>query len=95
MRVARTGQGVVVSYLTPGGIAEERGIVRGDVILEINEIPLWNTREYRKILRKAMAQSKPALFLVLKRDEGRHTVRRPAPSKKVASVPHRSLHSQP
>lgn len=80
LRVARTGQGVVVSYLTPGGIAEERGIVRGDVILEINKIPLWNTREYRKILRKAMAQSKPALFLVLKRDEGvtRFVALRPA-----------------
>ena len=70
LRVTKSSQGVVVSYSRPGGVAQEQGIARGDVILEINRRPVWNTREYHKIVQEAKEQSKPALFLVLKRDEG-------------------------
>ena len=56
-------KGVVVSGVEPGGAAEEAGIQRGDVILEINRKPVKNVADYNKALPKEDSD-KSTLFLV-------------------------------
>jgi serine protease Do len=72
LRIPKTGQGVVVTYIAPGGPAEQKEIARGDVIFEIDRVAIWNVRDYHKIVDKAQNRSKPLLFLLLKKDRG-HT----------------------
>ena len=72
LRVSKTGQGVVVTYVTPGGPAAKKEIERGDVILEIGDVAIWNVRDYQILIEKVQDHAKPTLFLVLKKNEG-HT----------------------
>lgn len=44
--------GVVVTRIEPGGIADEVGLLRYDVILEINREPVHNTADFRRIESK-------------------------------------------
>lgn len=41
-------KGVVVADVKPGGIADDAGIVRGDVILEVNGVKVQTVQEYEK-----------------------------------------------
>ena len=72
LRVSKSGQGVVVTYVAPGGPADKKEIKRGDVILEIGDTAIWNVRDYQTLIEKVQDHAKPTLFLVLKRSEG-HT----------------------
>lgn len=70
LRVSKSGQGVVVTYVAPGGPADKKEIKRGDVILEIGDTAIWNVRDYQTLIEKVQDHAKPTLFLVLKRSEG-------------------------
>ena len=56
-------EGVVVSAVEPGSAADEAGIRRGDVLMEIDRRPIRNLDEYRKSVA-AIKKGKGVLFLV-------------------------------
>jgi serine protease Do len=62
---ARGLTGVVVTDLEPGGIAEDSGIQRGDVIVSVNQKKVRNLAEYQKAMQEA--NSKGAVALLVKR----------------------------
>jgi len=45
-------EGVVVTKVEQGSVAEDGGVQRGDVILEINRQAIHNTRDFQKIARE-------------------------------------------
>jgi serine protease Do len=55
--------GVVVTAVEPGSAADEAGIRRGDVILEVDRKPIRNLEEYRKSIA-GIRKGKGVLFLV-------------------------------
>ena len=60
-------KGVVVSGVESGSAAEDAGLHRGDVILEVNREPVKDLATYRKAL-KGTAKGKSVLFLVRRGD---------------------------
>jgi serine protease Do len=56
-------QGVVVARVDPGSAADDAGIQRGDVILEVNRETVEGLADYRKAL-KNVGKGKSVLFLV-------------------------------
>ncbi len=60
-------KGVVVSAVEPGSPADDAGLHRGDVILEVNREAVKDVASYRKAL-KATAKGKSVLLLVRRGD---------------------------
>ncbi len=60
-------KGVVVAGVEPGSPADEAGLQRGDVILEVNRQPVANESAYRNAVRK-LGKGKSALLLVRRGD---------------------------
>jgi serine protease Do len=60
-------EGVVVSAVEPGSAADEAGIRRGDVILEIDRKPIRSVDEYKKSIA-GIRKGKGILFLVRRGD---------------------------
>ena len=60
-------KGVVISAIEPGSAADDAGLHRGDVILEVNRESVKDLASYRKAL-KATAKGKSVLFLVRRGD---------------------------
>jgi serine protease Do len=56
-------KGVVVASIEPGSAADEAGLQRGDVILEVNRQPVENETAYKKSLQKT-EKGKTVLLLV-------------------------------
>jgi serine protease Do len=64
----QTQQRVVVVSVEPGSPADEAGIQRGDLILEINRTPVKTVDEAMDAIAKA--DDKDALLLLVQRDQG-------------------------
>jgi len=70
-------KGVVVSGVEPGSSAEDAGLRRGDVILEVNREPVKDLSSYRKALKERKGKSvlllvrrgDNTIFLALKRPD--------------------------
>jgi serine protease Do len=60
-------QGVVITSVESGSPAEDAGLQRGDVILEIDRKPIHNLSDYRKVMT-AITNAKSLLFLVRRGD---------------------------
>jgi serine protease Do len=56
-------EGVVVTAVEPASAAEEAGIRRGDVILEVDRRPVRNLDDYKKAIA-GIAKGRGVLFLV-------------------------------
>lgn len=65
----KTGEGVLVSDLEEGSLAEERGIQPGDVVLEINQRPVGSPEAFRKVLDEDAKKKGAALLLILRRGQ--------------------------
>ncbi|TAJ97063.1 MAG: DegQ family serine endoprotease [Candidatus Manganitrophaceae bacterium] len=48
----RTDKGVVITRIEQGSVAEEVGLQRGDLIMEVNRKPVRNTDDYDEIISK-------------------------------------------
>lgn len=59
----RDQTGVVIVQVEPGSTADEAGLQRGDVIIEVNRIPVTNTKEYGREVSKIKKENS-ALFLI-------------------------------
>jgi len=60
---ARGLSGVVVSDLEPGGLAEDSGIQRGDIIVSVNQKKVRNLAEYQKAMKDANDRGAAALLI--------------------------------
>jgi serine protease Do len=60
-------QGVIVSEVGPASVAEEAGIQKGDVILEINRKPLAGIADYREAM-KAVEEDGSVLLLIRRKE---------------------------
>jgi len=63
----KESSGVVVIQITPGSSAEDAGIVAGDIIREVNGLPVKNLQDYQKAM--AAAKKGTLLRLLLKRGD--------------------------
>jgi S1-C subfamily serine protease len=79
MTGSRTGApetegGVLVTYVTPGGPADQQGLSRGDVILAVNDTPVTRPSDFRALVSRLRRgpSDRPLLFLIHSRSLG-HT----------------------
>ena len=70
-------EGIVVTAVEAGSAAEESGIRRGDVIVEINRKPVRNVEDYRKAIA-GTRKGKGVLFLVRRGDSTLFLALKPA-----------------
>jgi len=64
------GKGVIVQDVKPGSFADDIGLQRGDVILEINKQPVNSEAEYGRIA-STLKSGQDVVFLVRQRGAGR------------------------
>jgi serine protease Do len=64
------GKGVIVQEVKPGSFAEDTGLQRGDIILEINKQPVNNEEEFTKVV-STLKSGQDVVFLVRQRGAGR------------------------
>ena len=64
----KTGEGVLVSGVRPGSPAAESSVRSGDVILEVNRMPVGSVQDLETAL--ATAQTGRPLLLLLQRPNG-------------------------
>ena len=77
--VAGSGkEGVVVTRVLPNGLAAERGIKTGDVILEVAGKAVSNPADVRKALEDARKDDKRTVLMRVKSAEGTRFVALPA-----------------
>jgi len=60
-------QGLIITDISSNSAAAEAGILRGDIILEINREPVESIAQYRKALKAA--QENKSILLLIKRDD--------------------------
>jgi len=65
LNLPRGTQGVVVSGVESGSVADEAGIQTGDVIIELNRKALRNTDDFRR-LSKSISKDESALLLIVR-----------------------------
>jgi serine protease Do len=61
-----SGKGVIVQDVKPGSFAEDIGVSRGDVILEVNKQPVNSEEEFAKV-ESSMKSGQDVVFLVRQR----------------------------
>jgi serine protease Do len=70
----RGSEGLVVTEVDPSGLAAERGVREGDVILEVAGRAVSSTREVREALGAAKADGRRAALIRLRSGEGQRFV---------------------
>jgi serine protease Do len=64
------GKGVIVSDVKAGSFADDVGLTRGDIILEINKTPVNSEDDYNRVT-SALKSGQDVVFLVRQRGAGR------------------------
>jgi serine protease Do len=64
-RGLKRSQGVLIVAVQPGSIADQAGLVGGDLVIEINQAPVKSTEDFHKLIA---ASNKSNLFLVRRAD---------------------------
>ena len=64
------GKGVIVQDVKPGSFAEDAGVSRGDVILEINKQPINSEEDFNRV-QSSLKSGQDVVFLVRQRGAGR------------------------
>jgi serine protease Do len=68
---APSGSGVIVQDVKPGSFADDVGLTRGDIILEINKQPVNGTDDFDKV-QAGLKSGQDVVFLVRQRGAGRN-----------------------
>jgi serine protease Do len=61
-------EGLVVSAVNPGSAADEAGIMRGDVITEVNRRPVRTIEDYKREIERT--EGGKSILLLVKRNQG-------------------------
>lgn len=61
-------KGVLVVDTTHGGVASEKGLGEGDVIVEINQVPVTNPAEAKAVFDEAAKQGREKILLMINRE---------------------------
>jgi serine protease Do len=73
-RVGMDGQrGVLVVDVDPASFADDLGFLRGDVIVEINRVPVASMEDYKSAVGK-LKPGENVVFKVLRRSDNDHTL---------------------
>ena len=64
-------KGVVVQDVRPGSFADDTGLTRGDIILEINKQPVNSEDDFERV-QASMKSGQDVVFLVRQRGAGRN-----------------------
>src|SRR2546426_1642604 len=64
------GKGVIVQEVKPGSFAEDVGLQRGDIVLEVNKQPVNGEEEFSKVV-STLKSGQDEVFLVRQRGAGR------------------------
>jgi serine protease Do len=64
------GKGVIVREVKPGSFAEDVGLSRGDIILEVNKQPVNNEDQFNRVA-STLKSGQDVVFLVRARGAGR------------------------
>jgi len=73
-RLAEDLKGVVITEVTPGSTALERGLKPGDVIVEVQQEAVGNPSDIQKRLEAQRKQNRRSVLLLIQSQDGRHWV---------------------
>lgn len=68
------GNGVFLAEILKGGPAERAGLRRGDVVVELDDQPVWDVRQLQKLIRRSPPGKRSTLTLLRERQRIRLTV---------------------
>jgi serine protease Do len=66
----KTSKGVVVMAIDKDGVAAEKGIKIGDLILEVSQIPVRSPSEFKTQIKKARASNRKSILLLVEGPSG-------------------------
>ena len=61
-------KGVVIVDVKPGSVAEEKGLKKGDVIVQVNRIKIFSTEELKKLNEEAKRAKKTSVLMLILRN---------------------------
>ena len=61
-------KGVVIVDVKPGSIAEEKGLKKGDVIIQLNRVKISSTDELKKLNEEAKRANKTSVLMLILRN---------------------------
>ena len=61
-------KGVVIVDVKPGSVAEEKGLKKGDVIIQVNRVKISSTEELRKLNEEAKRAMKTSVLMLILRN---------------------------
>jgi len=56
-------EGVLISEVEPGGIADNANLRRGDIIMEVNRTPIRDVKEYLNVIKEVMIDEGAVLYI--------------------------------
>jgi serine protease Do len=66
-------RGVIIVDVEPGSLADDAGLIPGDVILEVNRTKINNLSDYQKIIKKlegdALIKTQRGFFVIKSNNE--------------------------
>ena len=61
-------KGVVIVEVKPGSVAEEKGLKKGDVIIQVNRVKISSTQELKKLNEEAKSAKKTSVLMLILRN---------------------------
>ena len=61
-------KGVVIVDVKPGSVAEEKGLKKGDVIIQVNRVKISSTEELKKVNEEAKRVKKTSVLMLILRN---------------------------
>ncbi len=66
--IAKNIKGVVIVDIKPGSVAEEKGLKKGDVIIQVNQVKIASTDELYKLNQEAKKAGKTSILMLIIRN---------------------------
>jgi serine protease Do len=75
--IANSNKGVVITQVEPDSPAQDAGLQRGDVVLQVNHQDVASAKQFSQIAKQAEKDNKTALLLVERGNATMYTVINP------------------